>query len=312
MRSRIVIVLFLGLLIGCTKHNTPVIPPAVQLEKDIVIIDQYLADRGITATEDTTGVRYVIHTLGTGPIPTLSTCIRVNYTGTLLSDGSQFDTNSDIKFILSSPNLINGWKIAFPKLPQGSKATLYIPSVYAYGPSSQATIPANSNLIFEVELLDVYEYNSAGGYCYQDPLLLPEVQLAKDVATIDQYLAAKGISAQADTSGIRYTIQSLGTGAAPTLSSCVLIKYTGKLLPGGSLFDQNTSGFKSPLKNLIGGLRTGLQYLPSGTKATFYIPSGKAYGPVSSGSKIPANANLMFELELVDVTDYNATTDSCN
>ncbi|HEY5826433.1 MAG TPA: FKBP-type peptidyl-prolyl cis-trans isomerase [Cyclobacteriaceae bacterium] len=311
MRSRIVIVLFLGLLIGCNKDTTPVVPPAVQLEKDIVIIDQYLADKGITATKDTTGVRYVVHKLGTGPKPTLSNCIRVSYTGTFLSDGSQFDTNSDIKFVLGSPNLITGWKIAFPKLPQGSKATLYIPSVYAYGPTAKDKIPANSNLIFEVELLDVYAYNSAGAYCYPDPLLLPEVQLAKDVAIIDQYLTDKGISAQTDPSGLRYTIQSLGTGAAPTLSNCIMIKYSGKLL-SGSLFDQNGTGFKSPLKNLITGLKTGLPLLPKGTKATFYIPSGLAYGPVSSGSKIPANANLIFELELVDVTDYNATTDSCN
>ena len=310
MRSSIVIVLFFGLLIGCNKNNTPVIPPAVQLEKDIVIIDQYLADRGITATKDTTGVRYVVHTLGTGPTPSLSTCIRVNYTGTLLSDGSQFDANLSLKYPLAG--LITGWRIVFPKLPQGSKATLYIPSVYAYGTSSQAKIPANSNLIFEVEVLDVYAYNSAGSYCYPDPLLLPEVQLAKDVAIIDQYLTDKGISAQTDPSGLRYTIQSLGTGAAPTLSNCILIKYTGKLLSDGSLFDQNGVGFKSPLKNLIQGLKTGLPFLPEGSKATFYIPSGMAYGPISSGSKIPANANLIFEVELVDVTDYNATTDTCN
>jgi len=309
MRYSILIVFLFGLFAACNK-NTPAVPVTVQLERDIETIDQYLADNGITAIKDTTGIRYVIHTLGTGPMPTLSNCIMVNYTGTLLSDGSQFDSNPSLKYPLGG--LITGWKVVFPKLPQGSKATLYIPSVYAYGTASQTKIPANSNLIFEVELLNVYAYNSAGAYCYSDPLLLPEVQLAKDVAIIDQYLADKSISAQTDPSGLRYTIQSLGTGPAPTLSNCILIKYTGRLLSDGSLFDQNSIGFKSPLKNLIQGLKTGLPLLPEGSKATFYVPSGMGYGTVSSGSKIPANANLIFELELVDVTDYNATTDTCN
>ncbi len=310
MRSSIIIFLFFGLLIGCNKHNTPVVPPAVQLERDIVIIDDYLAANGINAEKDTTGIRYVIHTLGTGPSPSLSTCVRVNYTGTLLSDGSQFDANPSMKFALGG--LITGWRIMFPKLPQGSKATLYIPSVYAYGTVSQDKIPANSNLIFEVEVLDVYAYNTAGSYCYNDPLLLPEVQLAKDVAIIDQYLADKGITAQTDASGLRYTVQSVGTGAAPTLSNCIQIKYTGKLLSDGSTFDQNSTGFKSPLKNLIQGLKAGMPLITKGSKATFYIPSGMAYGTQSSGSKIPANANLIFQVELVDVTEYNATTDTCN
>jgi FKBP-type peptidyl-prolyl cis-trans isomerase len=313
MRFSILIVSLVGLFIACNK-NHPAVPISVQIGRDTVAIDKYLADKGITAIHDTTGVRYVIHSLGTGPKPVLTSsstdCIRVSYVGTLMSDGSQFDSNTSLKYPLGS--LIAGWKVVFPKLPQGSKATLYIPSSYAYGSVSQTNIPANSNLIFDVELLDVYEYNEVSGYCYDDPLLLPEVQLAKDVAIIDSYLATNNISAQTDPSGLRYTIQSLGTGPTPTLSNCILAKYTGTLLSTGDQFDQNILGYKAPLKNLIEGWKVGLPLLPKGTKATLYVPSGMAYGSVSNGSRIPANANLVFEIELVDVTNYDAATDTCN
>jgi FKBP-type peptidyl-prolyl cis-trans isomerase len=305
MRFSILFVFLIGWLSAC-NNATPVVPVSVQLDRDTEAIDQYLSNNGINAIQDTTGVRYVIHSLGTGPLPvytsTAVSCVRVNYTGKLLADSLNYPLSQ----------LITVWKIIFPKLPQGTKATLYIPSSYAYGAVGQTNIPPNSNLVFEVELLDVYLYNLVSGYCYDDPLLLPEVQLAKDVAIIDQYLSDKGIAAQTDPSGLRYTIQSLGTGPTPTLSTCVLTKYTGTLLSTGAQFDQNMLGYKAPLKKLILGWRTGLQILPKGTKATLYIPSGMAYGPNSSGSRIPANANLVFEIELVDVTDYNATTDTCN
>jgi FKBP-type peptidyl-prolyl cis-trans isomerase len=310
MKYNFVIALLLAVLISCNKSDPPV-PVEVQLERDNEAIDQYLADHNINATRDTTGVRYVIHTRGTGPVATLgSNCIQVSYTGKLMSDGSEFDSSPKFKTPLNN-SLIGGWQIAFPKFPQGTKATLYIPSVWAYGSTEQTKIPANSNLIFDVELLNVYAYNQVGGYCYDDPLLLPEVQLAKDVAIIDKYLSEHNISAQTDASGLRYTIQTLGTGPRPTLNHCIKAKYTGKLLLQGTTFDQNTTGFKSPLKSLIEGWKKGLALFPKGTKATLYIPSGLGYGPMSSGSKIPANANLIFEVELVDVTNYDATTDSC-
>lgn len=303
------LVVLVGLFFACNKSTT-IVPTSVQLQRDVDAIDQYLSNNGITAVKDSTGNRYVIHTLGTGTVPALSNCIRVSYVGKLMSDGSQFDANTSLKYPLTK--LIAGWQVIFPHLPQGSKATLYIPSVYAYRSVAQTGIPANSNLIFDVEVLDVYSYSAVSGYCYDDPLLLPEVQLAKDVAIIDQYLSTNNINAQTDPSGLRYTIESLGTGPKPTLSNCITTKYTGKLLSTGAVFDQNTTGYKAALTKLIQGWKTGLPLLPKGTKATLYVPSGMAYGPVSAGSRIPANANLIFEIELVDVTDYNATTDTCN
>jgi FKBP-type peptidyl-prolyl cis-trans isomerase len=85
------------------------------------------------------------------------------------------------------------------------------------------------------------------------------------------------------------------------------VKYKGTLLSNPDLppFDESVSGtkFPFPLSGLILGWQLVLpKFVPVGTKVTLYIPSGYAYGAsVAAGGKIPANANLIFDIELVAV-----------
>lgn len=309
MKYRFFILLLLVVGVACDK-TTPIVPASVRLAEDIATIEEYLAKENITAKKDSaSGVHYVIHTLGTGVTPTAYDCVRAAYTGKLLTDASVFDESTSYKIALR--NTIAGWQVAFPFLPKGTKATLYIPSGYGYGASTgYEKIPANSILVFDVELLDVYSYNSAGGYCYDDPVLPEAEQNAIDAGIIDKYLTDNAITAETDASGLRYTVQTLGTGAKPTLSSCVRVSYTGKLL-SGSVFDQGTN-YKEALKKLIKGWQVGLALFPKGSKVTLYVPSRMAYGTISIGSRIPANSNLIFEVEILDVTDYNEAANLCN
>ena len=308
MKAKIFVLLVFVVGIACDK-KTPVVPASVRLEQDVATIAEYLAANKITATKDTTGLSYVIHVLGTGVKPTIFDCVKAKYTGKLMSDNTVFDENST-GYKLSLRGSIAGWQIVFPLFPRGTKATLYIPSVYAYGARGSGSIPANSILIFEVELVDVYSYNTTGGYCYDDPILPEAEQNAKDADIISKHLAANSITADTDPSGLRYVVQSLGTGVKPTLASCVRVAYTGKLL-SGSVFDQN-SNYKEALKSLINGWKVGLPLFPKGSKVTLYIPSRMGYGIQSIGSKIPANSNLIFDIEILDVTDFNAATNICN
>lgn len=126
-----------------------------QLLKDVETIDSFLAQKNITAIEDASSLRYVIHTQGAGVQPELCNTVLVNYSGHLLGTSDVFDANNGANFPLS--NLILGWQVAFSKLKSGSSAILYIPSGLAYGASGAgSSIPANANLIFEVDLLKVY------------------------------------------------------------------------------------------------------------------------------------------------------------
>ncbi len=124
-----------------------------QVTRDGEAIDAYLAAKGIVATKDSSGLRYVIKKLGTGPKPIITSILTVKYRGTLLDNGKQFDKNDKLDYPLN--RFIDGWKVAFQLLPKGSVATLYIPSGMAYGPNGYPPdIPPNANLVFEVELLD--------------------------------------------------------------------------------------------------------------------------------------------------------------
>lgn len=124
-----------------------------RLQQDIAIIDAYLADRQITAIEDPSGIRYTIDVEGGGVKPCIENNVTVNYRGTLLSTGAQFDASTNpVSFPLG--NLILGWQIILPKINSGSSVTVYIPSGFGYGPAGAGTsIPANANLIFEIDLI---------------------------------------------------------------------------------------------------------------------------------------------------------------
>ncbi|MBL7875479.1 MAG: FKBP-type peptidyl-prolyl cis-trans isomerase [Cyclobacteriaceae bacterium] len=153
MKKFIWLICGVGLILTSCSKDEP-LSFQEQLAADGEAIDNYLSANTITAQTDPSGLRYVITSLGTGPKPTLSNSIKVKYKGMLLSNGQIFDqANSAVVFKLST--LIQGWKIGFQLLPAGSKATLYIPSGLAYGAQATGSIPANSNLIFEVELFEV-------------------------------------------------------------------------------------------------------------------------------------------------------------
>ena len=103
------------------------------------------------------GLQYQIVTAGTGPKPTASDKVTVNYTGKLLN-GTVFDSSIERKQPASFPvsGVIPGWTEALQLMPVGSKWNLFIPSNLAYGEhGAGGTIPPNSTLVFEVELLSI-------------------------------------------------------------------------------------------------------------------------------------------------------------
>ncbi len=127
--------------------------------KDYTAIDRelivnYLADHNLTATEHESGLFY-IHTLeGSGGHPSPTSTITIKYKGYFL-DGEVFDKTGDnqsASFYL--PNLIEGWQIGIPLMKKGGKIKLFIPSRLGYGSRESGAVPANSVLIFDIDLLE--------------------------------------------------------------------------------------------------------------------------------------------------------------
>lgn len=126
-----------------------------QSEVDDQTIKNYLTSKNLTATKDPSGVYYIMTTVGTGTSPTVASTVEVKYKGSLIN-GTVFDqtvTDKTLTYPLSG--LIMGWQIGIPMMKEGGKATLFIPSHLGYGSQANGPIPANSVLIFEIELIDV-------------------------------------------------------------------------------------------------------------------------------------------------------------
>ncbi len=119
---------------------------------EVAILDAYITSNSIAATKDTRGFYFKINTTGANTDhPTICSNVVVKYKGTL-TNGTKFDENTTgISFPLS--NLIIGWQEGIPLISIGGKITLYLPPSLGYGAVAQQNIPANSILIFDIELV---------------------------------------------------------------------------------------------------------------------------------------------------------------
>jgi len=104
------------------------------------------------------GMQYKVVQTGEGPIPTASDKVRVHYKGTFI-DGKEFDSSYKRKqpATFNVTGVIKGWTEALQLMKVGSKWQLFIPSDLAYGNGGNRSIPPNSTLLFEVELLGIEE-----------------------------------------------------------------------------------------------------------------------------------------------------------
>lgn len=133
-----------------------------QAVKDDAIILKHLKENKLSYVKSPSGVYIVFQEEGFDDSPVKGNKVTVNYTGKLMN-GKVFDSNTDPKFnhvqpftfTLLAGQVIKGWDEGVSMMRRKSKATLYIPSTLAYGSRSQGPdIPANSILVFDIEVLD--------------------------------------------------------------------------------------------------------------------------------------------------------------
>lgn len=151
-KTLLILSLFLAVFTSCKKDKTD--DTAGQTAKDETAIQAYLkANSSIHATKDARGVYYQVITEGTGKGVTASSIISVNYVGKLLN-GTQFDSRTGYAADMQG-GIIAGWKYGLLHASAGSRILLIIPSALAYGSSPTGAIPANSVLVFTIDVLSV-------------------------------------------------------------------------------------------------------------------------------------------------------------
>lgn len=128
-------------------------------------------------------------------------------------------------------------------------------------------------------------------------------------------LVGAGIAWSAVPRGLSVDTELAGTGPKVAVGDVVFIKYKGKLAKDGTVFDESQD-IPLPIEGLfpagnpfpveegatIPGFFKGLQQMQKGGKYTLFIPADQAYGASPQpGSPIPPNADLEFEIEVVEI-----------
>lgn len=132
-----------------------------QKAKDDEVLQQYIKEHNINATKTEKGTYVEIEQPGGEPAKE-GQRISVKYTGRFL-DGEAFDSNVDSSFHHTEPftltigagGAIQGFDDGLRLMGKGAKGRLFIPSVLGYGSMGSGKIKPNTNLIFEIEVLDV-------------------------------------------------------------------------------------------------------------------------------------------------------------
>lgn len=127
--------------------------------------------------------------------------------------------------------------------------------------------------------------------------------LAVEKEFLDKNAKEEGV--KVTDSGLQYRVVKEGTGKQPNDTCAVKVHYEGKLIDG-TVFD-STFDSEEPVElnmdYLIPGMTEGLKMMSEGAEYIFYIPSELGYGDYSPAEIIPAHSTLIFDIELIQVTE---------
>ncbi|WP_018628214.1 FKBP-type peptidyl-prolyl cis-trans isomerase [Niabella aurantiaca] len=144
-------------MISCMKNEDvkPCTPQTVESEK--AGMTKFATDSSIIITTDPSGIMYQVIEEGTGNTPSANSNVTAKYVGRFLN-GKGFDSSyvrdpNGTAFPLNG--VIAGWQIGIPKIKEGGKIKLIIPSSLAYGCDPRYGQMANQPLYFYVELIKV-------------------------------------------------------------------------------------------------------------------------------------------------------------
>jgi FKBP-type peptidyl-prolyl cis-trans isomerase FkpA len=191
-------------------------------------------------------------------------------------------------------------------------------STFTLGSSSQLTSPSSGN----------WSLNLGGATLTSPVSTITATSTDKDgnqksgtgtvtdgAGIINRYLANNNLTAQFTSDGLAYVIQTNGSGAIPTVGKTLSVNYSGFLMNSngskGTEFDSNIDSsfghvtpfnFKLGQGQVIPGWDEAFALLPVGTKAELIIPSALGYGASGSGSSIPPNSILIFDVTLLSAT----------
>ncbi len=116
-------------------------------------IEAYIEEKGLEAKPTGSGLYVVIEEPGQNNKPQVSQDVTIFYKGYLL-DGTVFDSTEEEPRTFPLSRLIAGWQEGIPYFGKGGKGKLIVPPYLGYGSRASGSIPANSILVFDIQLVD--------------------------------------------------------------------------------------------------------------------------------------------------------------
>lgn len=237
---------------------------------------------------------------GTGDPCPPGASVKMHYTG-WLTDGTVFDSTREGARAKGQPadfkleGLIKGWQEGIPGMKKGGIRKLVIAPDKGYGARDKGPIPANSTLVFEVELVD-FTPGAAPPRARRDPIPTDLTKLSDGTApgADDPGLQPLG------SGGLKYRDLKVGDGPVCPEGATPVMDYVGWLTTGGAPFDTSFTGnpLDMPLGKLIEGWQQGVPGMRVGGIRKLVIPAALGYGNQPQ-AKIPAGSTLVFEVELL-------------
>ncbi len=235
--------------------------------------------------ETHSGVQYSILEAGDGPRLEEDMLVSVNYTGYLDDAGqtvfdSSYERDEALTFVLGHRMVIPAWEEALPLLRVGDKVRLWVPNELAYGAKGREPIPPNTDLVFDISILDAEIPDTP----------VPFHTEGKDTLETD--------------SGLRYIIVGEGEGPPPLIGNVLHVHYSG-YLSDGTLFDSSVQRGE-PVRFVLGtgqvlrGWDEAFTLFPKGTRARLILSPRLAYGDRAIGP-IPPGETLIFDVVLIDI-----------
>jgi FKBP-type peptidyl-prolyl cis-trans isomerase len=305
------------LVSACMKDD---MKELVSTEKKL--IQQYLTDHNISAeTKTSGGIYYIEQVQGTGLSPKQDNYVFITYTGRYIEDGTVIETSYDTvewdaadyfdDYLFGPLKIVYGYSMlgineALSYMKEGGKATVILPSDkanYDYRP-----------LVYELELLKVV----------RDPI-------AYEDSVLEAYLSQKGYDNSALVDGIWFKenyVPDPADLATVELNDTVYLRFEGRLIDGftnpssdSRVFDSNLGDAK-PLKYVYGskvtsgtilnqtipaGLKTAIDSMRVGVKATAILPYSKAFGEngvvhsVYNYTIVPKYQSVLYNIEVTAI-----------
>lgn len=129
-------------------------------------------------------------------------------------------------------------------------------------------------------------------------------QNKQEMQQIADYAQKNNWPVQITGTGISYWIYQVGKGLQPKEGQTAIIKYEVSLLDGTVCYKGGSNGgasFKIGHDHVESGLHEAVQLLHVGDKAKVILPSYRAFGITGDGDKIPSNASVVYDIELLGI-----------